>query len=772
VPVASIAEVRVALDARRAVGGPIRLEVDRDGRRSELAVEPGVDFPIASFLITAVVALCWLLIGPLAVLKRPGYLRARLLNLLAVSVAAEIALPGGWLWPTTYLVATILLAGFQSAVELHLASVIPERQAWLDRRRWAIRAYYVLGIGSTAVAALLIVAAAHAPPGTLPFTDLDVFQRFTFVMFPLWALGVVFLLGRQALTYPEAKGRQQAALVLAGSIPWVLVLVANELGLILAWVPARWESTVWNLALLCYPLAVLAILWREAADQERILLELTEKVKTVGSVGEISKVVSLDLHAAFHPKSTHVFYRERHSRDLTLGHSTGMMLREEQIPERSPLLRLVEAYGKAVDYPEDLAGLPPGERAWLDRLEARLLVPLNGADGTLLGLLVLGEKKSEEPYTPRDRRLLQALSAQIALVYENARLKDRVQQSQTVQREVLAQLAGRELELVKECPRCGRCYDAGDERCAEDGATLGYTLPVERTIGRRYRLERLLDRGGMGAIYRAVDLHLARPVAVKVLNAGVVGEEGARRFASEARLTANLHHPNVVTVYDYGTTDTGAPFLVMELLEGFTLRQALDRRGTLPPLEAAEWLGQACEGVSSAHRAGIIHRDLKPANLFVAEHEGVASVVKILDFGIAKVKSAALRGAAGLTAPGALIGTFSYMAPEQLERGEVDERSDVFSLGVIAVEALTGRRPYPGETPGEILGAMFRGEYRFAGESAAERELAAVVRRCLARDPAERFASVAALQEALLPAIRRLAEAPAWPPRAASAGGG
>ena len=740
-------------------GDSVVFQVERDARLVDLEVTPGARFPLFDYAVTALTVLCWFVIGPAALVKRPGYLRARLLFLLAAAVAIELSLPAIRSSTSLLLPVSLLLNGFQMAVELHLASVIPERQRWLRRWPWATGAYYAVALGATGLAAAFVVADRYGR-NPLPWDAGQIYDSVLEVLLPIWAVGALALLTRQAFTYPEPKGRQQAALVALGILPWAIVQLLSQAGLYQRMVSSVWSDVVWNVALLLFPLAVFLILLREAKSQEQILLSLTDEVQHVASVAEISRIVSTDLHEAFHPKSTHVFYRQRHSRDLTLGHSTGVALREEQIPEQSVLLRLVEAYGKAVDYPEDLAGLPPDEQAWLDRLAARLIVPLNGRDHRLLGLLVLGEKKSEEPYTPHDRKLLQALTNQIALVYENARLKDRVEQSQKVQREVLARLGEKELQLVRECPTCGRCYDASEEICVDDRSELLPSLPVERVIMGRYRLDRKLERGGMGAIYEARDLHLGRQVAVKVLHGALMGDEVMRRFEAEARLTASLRHPNVVTVFDYGTTGTGNSFLVMELLSGFTLGTAIAREGALPPRQIADWLDQACEGVKAAHRAGIVHRDLKPANVFVTtDADGRPSTVKILDFGVAKVRGAALEANAGLTAPGALVGTFNYMAPEQLSGGAVDERADVFALGVLAVESITGARPFPGNDPGEILAAITGGGFDL-GERPGAGPLAAVLRRCLARDPADRYPTVAALQAELIPAVLAL-DAPA-----------
>ena len=754
IPVEEVRDVGTAVD-RIAPEERLTLLVEREGEEVAISLRPGAPFPYFNFTVTALTVLTYLLIGPLALFKRPGYLRAQLLFLLTTAIALEVALPGAVTAVYLWAAGAALLAGFQMSAELHLASVIPERQSWLDRLPWAVPGYYALGLSvGVFLAATLLAMRAGVEP--LPWPADTVYDEVTRYLYGGWALAVLFLLGRQAFRYPEAKGRQQAALVFLGVVPWALLLLAFELGLVDRFVPAHWQDLAWNLALLPYPLAVFVLLLRDTANQERVLLDLIDEVKLVGSVSEISRIVGDRLHEAFHPKTTGVFYRRRHSRDLALGHSTGVALREEVIPENSSLLRLLEAYGRAADYPSDLVGIPPGERAWLEELEARLLVPLAGRNGRLLGLLVLGEKKSEEPYTPRDRRLLQALTSQIALVYENARLKDKVDQSEQIQRDVLNRLADDEVNLVKECPTCGRCYDAGEVKCEEDGRDLLPSQPVERVVEGRYRLDRRIDRGGMGAIYRATDLHLDRPVAVKVLLGALATPDVVRRFEKEARLTARLRHPNVVTVHDYGSTTTGAAYLVMELLEGTTLAAAL-AEGPVPPDRAAEWFGQACEGLLAAHREGIVHRDLKPANLFLAKRPEGGRVLKILDFGVAKVRRSLLDESADLTAPGSLVGSFRYMSPEQIDGTQVDERSDLFALATVVVEALTGSHPFPGENPGEVARAIRSPREGSWFGDADQGEIDRILRRALEPDPDRRYDSIHAFEEELIPALRRLA---------------
>jgi len=229
---------------------------------------------------------------------------------------------------------------------------------------------------------------------------------------------------------------------------------------------------------------------------------------------------------------------------------------------------------------------------------------------------------------------------------------------------------------------------------------------------------------------------------------------------------ARLSHPNVVSVYDYGALEAHGAFLVMERIRGVTLREELEWRGALAGPGAAEWFGQILDGVAAAHDEGIIHRDLKPENVVRQRPEHGPPVVKILDFGIARVRPVETAGER-LTETGTVLGTLGYMSPEQLLGHEVDIRSDLFSVGVMVVEALTGRWPFQGATYGELLASIVLEPYHFPGRSPQVRALDQVLQRCLAKEPGDRFPSAAALRDALIPALREcppLPRAPAAPP--------
>jgi hypothetical protein len=506
--------------------------------------------------------------------------------------------------------------------------------------------------------------------------------------------------------------------------------------------------------------------FREEYDRDAILVGLSRDISRLDSFSEISRHVSRELVAALHPRSVHVFQREleRTSQVLVFSSSSGDTTQAPRIADDAELLRVMESAERPRDYPFAEHELPPGEKRWLDDLGVALVVPMIGTEQRLVGLLLLGEKLSEEPYSATDRRVLQAIAGQMALCYENAVLKGRVEREQRFKHEVLSRFEDPD-RLVKECPRCGRCYDGGVQRlCADDGAELAASLPIARTLVSRYRLDRLLGRGGMGAVYEATDLNLGRAVAVKVLlGHRFLNRAAVRRFEREARASAKLNHPNIISVHDFGALEGDGAFLVMELVHGVTLRRELKRLGRLDPRTAARYFRQVVEGVKAAHGAGVVHRDLKPENILI-QREGGDRAIKILDFGLAKVSLLDLTDPDSLTLPGTVLGTLGYMSPEQVSGGEVDERADIFSMGVLVTEAVTGELPFRGASAREMMLATINQPFSLTGDSPEVRRLDAVLQRCLAKEPGGRFPTVAELGEELIPA---LLDCPPFPPKAA-----
>jgi len=226
---------------------------------------------------------------------------------------------------------------------------------------------------------------------------------------------------------------------------------------------------------------------------------------------------------------------------------------------------------------------------------------------------------------------------------------------------------------------------------------------VGRTLDEKYRVEERLGAGGMGAVYRARHLLMDRPVALKFLHQRLVEDEAARvRFLTEARAAVKLRHPNAVSVTDFGQTSEGCIYIVMELLEGRTLREILSREAPLETARAISIMLQTSGAVAAAHEAGIIHRDLKPSNILITQSADHPAVVKVLDFGIATFSADDDEEVPALAQTNTVIGTPRYMSPDQHNAAELTPATDVYSLGVILYEMLTGTAPFSGATPAEI----------------------------------------------------------------------
>jgi eukaryotic-like serine/threonine-protein kinase len=277
-----------------------------------------------------------------------------------------------------------------------------------------------------------------------------------------------------------------------------------------------------------------------------------------------------------------------------------------------------------------------------------------------------------------------------------------------------------------------------------------------------YRIVETLGEGGMGVVYKARDMHLDRFVAIKVLPADRVGNpERSRRFEQEAKSASALNHPNIITVYDIANEE-GIDFIAMEYVPGRALNRLIPRRG-LPLGDALKYAVQIADALAAAHAAGIVHRDLKPANVMVsgAEEQGRPGLVKVLDFGLAKLLEKAdnsdleltesLRSEGFSTQEGTIVGTISYMSPEQAEGKKVDARSDIFSFGALLYEMVTGRKAFLGDSKVSTLSAILREDPKPISQvvEGTPHELERIIGRCLRKNPERRFQTAADLKVAL-----------------------
>ncbi|MCS6913940.1 MAG: protein kinase [Myxococcota bacterium] len=320
--------------------------------------------------------------------------------------------------------------------------------------------------------------------------------------------------------------------------------------------------------------------------------------------------------------------------------------------------------------------------------------------------------------------------------------------------------------LRKVCPSCGSSYSYDEAHSCTEGNSklLIDDLPavdpeslIGATLGDRYHIQGFLEGGGMGAVLRALHVTLLRPVAIKILVLREYEDTAAQqRFFQEAILASRVHHPNVIDIYDFGMLEGGHLYLVMEFLEGRTLRHAL-REGPLPPWRACLIAAQIARGLQAVHDQGIVHRDLKPDNVFLLQRDGHADFVKIVDFGIAKA-----RGGPNLTRSGMLVGTPLYMAPEQITGGVVDPRVDQYSLGCVLYRMLTATLPFDSPDTGELLSMHVHAPVPPLRERrpdlAIPASLEAVVLRLMAKRAEDRFSSMLEVAETLACEMERLGE--------------
>jgi eukaryotic-like serine/threonine-protein kinase len=470
--------------------------------------------------------------------------------------------------------------------------------------------------------------------------------------------------------------------------------------------------------------------FREQYDARQTLTLLIERIRATHSVAELGALLCREVDLALHPESVALL-----SFDPRSGMLADPRLRGRKLDASSQLATLIGSASDPLlidleDSRSPLARLPEPDRYWLVDNGFRLIVPVLARDGSLLGLIGLGEKKSELPFLKEDRQLLCAIANSIAWVLE-VELSRSLGSSRSWQEPVegaaslAADPAASAAELAKECPNCGRLYASYTVFCTAcsrrlEPSHVPYLLPG------KFRFERRIGTGGMGVVYRGMDISLGRPVAVKTLRR--VSPEDAMRLRREARTAAAVSHPHLAPVYGMETWQ-GTPMLVMELLEGGTLSQRIEK-GKLDAAETVELGIAMAEALEHLHASDILHRDIKPSNIGYTRD----GTPKLMDFGIARVMfdlrrdvevtppadldddsvllqatSVWNRTPSTVTMSKQLVGTLSYLSPEALNGQPADTSFDLWSLAIVLYECLLGRKIFAGGDMHQLMSRIRNG---------------------------------------------------------------
>jgi CheY-like chemotaxis protein/tRNA A-37 threonylcarbamoyl transferase component Bud32 len=347
---------------------------------------------------------------------------------------------------------------------------------------------------------------------------------------------------------------------------------------------------------------------------------------------------------------------------------------------------------------------------------------------------------------------LKELSARIkALVRRNSMIE--------VTKKVIAQT--RPDIFYKLCPECGLSYSLNKEFCDDDREQL-ITEKLDPALGtvfgERYEIESVIGSGGMSVVYKAKHKLMNKVVAIKLMDPRLVRQQIAvRRFQLEAQAASRLNHPNVIVVHDFGITPDEQPYMVMDFLGGRSLQDILDERPQLDPPRAKRIFTQCASGLAHAHQFGVVHRDVKPNNIIIDQDHAGEEIVKIVDFGIAKLVSEADSKQQRLTRAGEFFGTSMYMSPEQCRGKDVDRRADIYSLGCVMFESLTGLPPFEGENDLDTIQMHLSAEPPTLRERRPDLnipdEFEFLVRKSLEKDADKRFQTM----EELIAELSRLA---------------
>ena len=476
--------------------------------------------------------------------------------------------------------------------------------------------------------------------------------------------------------------------------------------------------------------------FRDEYDAREILVSLAGRVSYEADPRDLVAMVVMQIDSALHPECIVVLASDSPTATNPTGRFepvSALRIEASPLQADSGVITLLRWSDKPLevfldDEQSPVARIPQPDRQWLAGMNAALLVPIfaGGSDPRpFIGLIALGRKRSEEPYTPEDRELLRGIAAQMGVALDLSRLRKQVGQTQMP-------IGG------------GAPTQAFTPTVVVGGSGTGSAISVGALVDGKYRVDAVIGQGGMGAVFRAWDVRLERSVAIKVVRAELIADPDSRmRFRRESQIVARLQHPSIVTVFDYGNFADGAAFLVMEFVPGEDLRHFLKREGRLATARMAALMHGIAGGVEIAHKSGIFHRDLKPENILLPEN---GTGPKVVDFGVAKLTTPGGGDGSTLSVAGTIVGTPAYMPPEQLRGEAVDARADVFSLGVMAYEMLTARLPYAGASLFDIGMKQVEGKIDLSGIDPA---IAPVIQQAIAYDKEKRPSSAAAFADSL-----------------------
>lgn len=514
--------------------------------------------------------------------------------------------------------------------------------------------------------------------------------------------------------------------------------------------------------------AVEKLFFRRKIATARILRDLAEKAREARDVGELGSLLVTETDEALGLESISLFVREDGSdsyscdgRDLPALEGASVVA-EAALRARGPLRVELDDPGSP------LHGLPELDRHWIEATGARLLVPLTGSDDHLLALLVLGDKRSELPFDREDEQLLAAVAASGALALENQILRssgssggDRASRDRTADYSPAAP----DMDAGLFCRTCARVFAPGSGALCPDDESRLEPAAVPHLLAGKYRFEKRIGVGGMGVVYRARDVSLARDVAIKVLPR--VSHQAVRRLRREARAAARLIHPNLGLIFA-AETWRGTPMLVLEFLDGGTLEDRIEC-GPVQACDVVDWGIRLAGALEAAHAQGLLHRDIKPSNIGFTTR----GVPKLLDFGLVRLLDdpdstatdearsglpalldpldSATSGTFDLTASGRVVGTAPYLSPEAVQGQPPTPAFDVWGLTLTLYEALTGENPFavaPVERAFNLILTVPVPDPRFVRPDCPE-AVAAFFAKALSKSPHERPSTARELSQRL-----------------------